>query len=91
MQGGVSGCPVSWEHLFHSLMMYHENLRRDVPSADFTQYRHPPIRGITQRELEGLTAFLQLLTTITTWVTPTHTHTHAHTFTDLIISMLIAN
>ncbi|XP_053478778.1 nuclear pore complex protein Nup205 [Ictalurus furcatus] len=67
LQGGVSGCPVSWEHLFHSLMLYHENLRRDVPSADFTQYRHPPIRGITQRELEGLTAFLQLLTTITTW------------------------
>ncbi|XP_065139571.1 nuclear pore complex protein Nup205 [Paramisgurnus dabryanus] len=66
-QGGVSGSVVSWEHLFHSLMLYHENLRRDVPSADSTQYRHPPMRGITQRELEGLTAFLQLLTTIITW------------------------
>ncbi|XP_052387324.1 nuclear pore complex protein Nup205-like [Carassius gibelio] len=31
-------------------------------------YRHPPTRGITQRELEGLTTFLQLLTTIITWV-----------------------
>ncbi|KAF4101210.1 nuclear pore complex protein Nup205 isoform X1 [Onychostoma macrolepis] len=66
-QAGVSGSVVSWEHFFHSLMLYHENLRRDVPSADSTQYRHPPIRGITQRELEGLTAFLQLLTTIITW------------------------
>ncbi|KAL1257028.1 hypothetical protein QQF64_012573 [Cirrhinus molitorella] len=66
-QAGVSGSLVSWEHFFHSLMMYHENLRRDVPSADSMQYRHPPIRGITQRELEGLTAFLQLLTTIITW------------------------
>uniref|UniRef100_A0A8C2A090 Nucleoporin 205 n=2 Tax=Cyprinus carpio TaxID=7962 RepID=A0A8C2A090_CYPCA len=66
-QAGVSGSVVSWEHFFHSLMLYHENLRRDVPSADSMQYRHPPIRGITQRELEGLTAFLQLLTTIITW------------------------
>ncbi|CAM4580827.1 unnamed protein product [Leuciscus chuanchicus] len=66
-QAGVSGSLVSWEHFFHSLMLYHENLRRDVPNADSTQYRHPPIRGITQRELEGLTAFLQLLTTIITW------------------------
>ena len=72
LQGGVSGSPVSWEHLFHSLMLYHENLRRDVPSADSTQYRHPPIRGITQRELDGLTAFLQLLTTIVTWVKCMH-------------------
>ncbi|XP_030645807.1 nuclear pore complex protein Nup205 [Chanos chanos] len=67
LQGAVSGSPVSWEHFFHSLMMYHENLRRDVPSADASHYRHPPIRGITQRELEGLTSFLQLLTTIITW------------------------
>ncbi|KAI2653433.1 Nuclear pore complex protein Nup205 [Labeo rohita] len=66
-QAGVSGSLVSWEHFFHSLMLYHENLRRDVPSADSTQYRHPPMRGITQRELDGLTAFLQLLTTIITW------------------------
>ncbi|KAK7151895.1 hypothetical protein R3I94_008282 [Phoxinus phoxinus] len=66
-QAGVSGSLVSWEHFFHSLMLYHENLRRDVPNADSTQYRHPPIRGITQRELDGLTAFLQLLTTIITW------------------------
>ncbi|XP_067246200.1 nuclear pore complex protein Nup205 [Chanodichthys erythropterus] len=66
-QVGVSGSLVSWEHFFHSLMLYHENLRRDVPNADSTQYRHPPIRGITQRELDGLTAFLQLLTTIITW------------------------
>ncbi|XP_051513137.1 nuclear pore complex protein Nup205-like isoform X2 [Myxocyprinus asiaticus] len=66
-QGGVSGSLVSWEHFFHSLMLYHENLRRDVPSVDSMQYRHLPIRGITQRELEGLTAFLQLVTTIITW------------------------
>lgn len=65
---GVSGSPVSWEHFFHSLMLYHENLRRDLPNLDTTQYRHPPLRGITQRELEGLTSFFQLLTTIITWV-----------------------
>ncbi|XP_068168784.1 nuclear pore complex protein Nup205 isoform X1 [Antennarius striatus] len=64
---GVSGSPVSWEHFFHSLMLYHENLRRDIPNPDATQYRHPPPRGITQRELEGLTSFLQLLTTVITW------------------------
>lgn len=65
---GVSGSPVSWEHFFHSLMLYHENLRRDFPNPDAAQYRHPPLRGITQRELDGLTSFLQLLTTIITWV-----------------------
>uniref|UniRef100_A0A8C3GAA1 Nucleoporin 205 n=1 Tax=Cyclopterus lumpus TaxID=8103 RepID=A0A8C3GAA1_CYCLU len=64
---GVSGSPVSWEHFFHSLMLYHENLRRDFPNPDASQYRHPSLRGITQRELEGLTSFLQLLTTIITW------------------------
>uniref|UniRef100_A0A671U6I7 Nucleoporin 205 n=1 Tax=Sparus aurata TaxID=8175 RepID=A0A671U6I7_SPAAU len=64
---GVSGSPVSWEHFFHSLMLYHENLRRDFPNPDAAQYRHPPIRGITQREMEGLTSFFQLLTTIITW------------------------
>uniref|UniRef100_A0A3Q2CDR8 Nucleoporin 205 n=1 Tax=Cyprinodon variegatus TaxID=28743 RepID=A0A3Q2CDR8_CYPVA len=64
---GASGSPVSWEHFFHSLMLYHENLRRDLPNPDSAQYRHPPLRGITQRELEGLTAFLQLLTAIITW------------------------
>uniref|UniRef100_A0AAX7SW50 Nucleoporin 205 n=1 Tax=Astatotilapia calliptera TaxID=8154 RepID=A0AAX7SW50_ASTCA len=65
--GGVSGSPVSWEHFFHSLMLYHENLRRDLPNPDSAHYRHPPLRGITQREMEGLTSFLQLLTTIITW------------------------
>uniref|UniRef100_A0A8C4NPY6 Nucleoporin 205 n=1 Tax=Dicentrarchus labrax TaxID=13489 RepID=A0A8C4NPY6_DICLA len=65
--GGVSGSPVSWEHFFHSLMLYHENLRRDFPNPDAAQYRHPPLRGITQRELDGLTSFFQLLTTIITW------------------------
>lgn len=65
---GVSGSPVSWEHFFHSLMLYHENLRRDLPNPDAVQYRHPPLRGITQRELEGLTSFLQLLTKIISWV-----------------------
>lgn len=49
-------------------MLYHENLRRDLPNPDAAQYRHPPLRGITQRELEGLTSFLQLLTAIITWV-----------------------
>uniref|UniRef100_A0A668A7E8 Nucleoporin 205 n=1 Tax=Myripristis murdjan TaxID=586833 RepID=A0A668A7E8_9TELE len=66
-ENGVAGSPVSWEHFFHSLMLYHENLRRDLPNPDTSHYRHPPLRGITQRELEGLTAFLQLLTTIVTW------------------------
>ncbi|XP_077424154.1 nuclear pore complex protein Nup205 [Vanacampus margaritifer] len=64
---GVAGCPVSWEHFFHSLMLYHENLRRDLPNPDAVHYRHPSLRGITQRELEGLTSFLQLLTTVITW------------------------
>ncbi|XP_029697676.1 nuclear pore complex protein Nup205 [Takifugu rubripes] len=64
---GVSGSPVSWEHFFHSLILYHESLRRDIPNPDATQYRHPPLRGITHREQEGLTSFLQLLTTIVTW------------------------
>ncbi|KAF6731284.1 Nuclear pore complex protein Nup205 [Oryzias melastigma] len=64
---GVSGSPVSWEHFFHSLMLYHENLRRDLPNPDAAQFRHPPLRGITQRELEALTSFLQLLATIITW------------------------
>ncbi|KAJ8269075.1 hypothetical protein COCON_G00116820 [Conger conger] len=67
LQGAAASSPVSWEHFFQSLMLYHENLRRDLPSADTSQYRHPPLRGITQRELDGLTAFLQLLTTIVTW------------------------
>lgn len=62
---------MSWEHFFHSLMLYHENLRRDLPNPDAAHYRHLPLRGITQREMEGLTAFLQLLTTIITWVRPT--------------------
>ncbi|XP_076125635.1 nuclear pore complex protein Nup205 [Alosa pseudoharengus] len=63
----LQGSTVSWEHFFHSLMLYHENLRRDVPSAHAPQYRHTPIRGITQREMDGLTSFMQLLTTIITW------------------------
>ncbi|KAI1888548.1 hypothetical protein AGOR_G00186300 [Albula goreensis] len=67
LQGAAASSPVSWEHFFQSLMLYHENLRRDLPSADTAQYRHPPLRGITQRELDGLTSFLQLLTTIVTW------------------------
>ena len=71
---GVSGSPVSWEHFFHSLMLYHENLRRDLPNPDAAHYRHPPLRGITQRELDGLTSFLQLLTTIITWVRYTIHH-----------------
>ncbi|XP_056137198.1 nuclear pore complex protein Nup205 [Lampris incognitus] len=64
---GVAGSPVSWEHFFHSLMLYHENLRRDLPNPDTLHYRHPPLRGITHRELEGLTCFLEVLTTIITW------------------------
>uniref|UniRef100_A0A8C5ERR3 Nucleoporin 205 n=1 Tax=Gouania willdenowi TaxID=441366 RepID=A0A8C5ERR3_GOUWI len=63
----VSGNPVSWEHFFHSLMLYHENLRRDLPNLDAAHYRHMHLRGITQRELDGLTSFLQLLTTIISW------------------------
>ncbi|TWW76544.1 Nuclear pore complex protein [Takifugu flavidus] len=69
---GVSGSPVSWEHFFHSLILYHESLRRDIPNPDATQYRHPPLRGITHREQEGLTSFLQLLTTIVTWAEILH-------------------
>uniref|UniRef100_A0A452RL61 Nucleoporin 205 n=1 Tax=Ursus americanus TaxID=9643 RepID=A0A452RL61_URSAM len=62
-----SGSPVSWEHFFHSLMLYHEHLRKDLPSADSVQYRHLPSRGITQKEQDGLIAFLQLTSTIITW------------------------
>ncbi|XP_038608368.1 nuclear pore complex protein Nup205 isoform X2 [Tachyglossus aculeatus] len=64
---GASGSPVSWEHFFHSLMLYHEHLRKDLPSADSVQYRHLPLRGITQKEQDGLIAFLQLTTSIITW------------------------
>ncbi|XP_051886493.1 nuclear pore complex protein Nup205 [Pristis pectinata] len=63
----VGGNPVSWEHFFHSLMLYHEHLRRDIPSTDTIQYRHMPLRGITQREMDGLIAFLQLTATIVSW------------------------
>ncbi|XP_039625995.1 nuclear pore complex protein Nup205 isoform X3 [Polypterus senegalus] len=63
----VGSSPVSWEHFFHSLMLYHENLRRDLPSADTSQYRHLSLRGITQRELDGLIGFLQLTSTIVKW------------------------
>ncbi|XP_048463946.1 nuclear pore complex protein Nup205 [Rhincodon typus] len=63
----VGGNPVSWEHFFHSLMLYHEHLRRDIPSTDTIQYRHMPLRGITQREMDGLIAFLQLTGTIVKW------------------------
>ncbi|CAL8262242.1 unnamed protein product [Merluccius merluccius] len=65
---GVAASAVSWEHFFHSLMLYHENLRRDMPNPDAAaHYRQPPTRGITQREMDGLTSFLELLTTIITW------------------------
>uniref|UniRef100_A0A8C9EA53 Nucleoporin 205 n=1 Tax=Phocoena sinus TaxID=42100 RepID=A0A8C9EA53_PHOSS len=64
---GAGGSPVSWEHFFHSLMLYHEHLRKDLPSADSVQYRHLPSRGITQKEQDGLIAFLQLTSTIITW------------------------
>lgn len=65
---GAGGSPVSWEHFFHSLLLYHEHLRKDLPSADSVQYRHLPSRGITQKEQDGLIAFLQLTSTIITWV-----------------------
>ncbi|XP_037243609.1 nuclear pore complex protein Nup205 [Falco biarmicus] len=64
---GAGGSPVSWEHFFHSLMLYHEHLRKDLPSADSVQYRHLPLRGITQKEQDGLIAFLQLTTVIVNW------------------------
>ncbi|KYO17521.1 nuclear pore complex protein Nup205 [Alligator mississippiensis] len=64
---GAGGSPVSWEHFFHSLMLYHEHLRKDLPSADSVQYRHLPLRGITQKEQDGLIAFLRLTTTIVKW------------------------
>ncbi|KAM6437649.1 nuclear pore complex protein Nup205 [Liasis olivaceus] len=64
---GAGGSPVSWEHFFHSLMLYHEHLRKDLPSADSIQYRHLPLRGITQKEQDGLIAFLQLTKTIVKW------------------------
>ncbi|XP_040294299.1 nuclear pore complex protein Nup205 isoform X3 [Bufo bufo] len=59
-----AGSPVSWDHFFHSLMLYYEHLRKDVPSSDIVHQRHPPLRGITQREMDGLVAFLQLTTTV---------------------------
>ena len=49
-------------------MLYHEHLRKDLPSADSVQYRHLPLRGITQKEQDGLIAFLQLTTVIVNWV-----------------------
>ncbi|KAH0510127.1 Nuclear pore complex protein Nup205 [Microtus ochrogaster] len=64
---GAGGSPVSWEHFFQSLLLYHEHLRKDLPSADSVQYRHLPSRGITQKEQDGLIAFLQLTSTIITW------------------------
>ncbi|XP_021268252.1 nuclear pore complex protein Nup205 [Numida meleagris] len=64
---GAGGSPVSWEHFFHSLMLYHEHLRKDLPSADSVQYRHLPLRGITQKEQDGLIAFLQLTTVTVNW------------------------
>ncbi|CAI5785815.1 pore complex Nup205 [Podarcis lilfordi] len=64
---GAGGSPVSWEHFFHSLMLYHEHLRKDLPSADSIQYRHLPLRGITQKEQDGLISFLQLTETIVKW------------------------
>ncbi|KAG9466567.1 hypothetical protein GDO78_016409 [Eleutherodactylus coqui] len=62
-----AGSPVSWDHFFHSLMLYHEHLRRDIPSTDLIHQRHPPLRGITQREMDGLVAFLQVTTTVIEW------------------------
>ncbi|XP_069822932.1 nuclear pore complex protein Nup205 [Dendropsophus ebraccatus] len=62
-----AGSPVSWDHFFHSLMLYHEHLRRDLPSTDVIHQRHPPLRGITQREMDGLLSFLQLATTVIEW------------------------
>ncbi|XP_026504651.1 nuclear pore complex protein Nup205 [Terrapene carolina triunguis] len=64
---GTGGSPVSWEHFFRSLMLYHEHLRKDLPSADSVQYRPLPLRGITQKEQDGLISFLQLTTTIVKW------------------------
>ncbi|XP_048356596.1 nuclear pore complex protein Nup205 [Sphaerodactylus townsendi] len=64
---GAGGSPVSWEHFFHSLMLYHEHLRKDLPSADSIQYRHLSLRGITQKEQDGLIAFLELTNTIVKW------------------------
>ncbi|KAL7982496.1 hypothetical protein Chor_010094, partial [Crotalus horridus] len=68
---GAGGSPVSWEHFFHSLMLYHEHLRKDLPSAESIQYRHLPLRGITQKEQDGLIAFLQLTKTIVKWILQT--------------------
>ncbi|XP_075066511.1 nuclear pore complex protein Nup205 isoform X3 [Mixophyes fleayi] len=63
----AGGSPVSWEHFFHSLMLYNEQLRRDLPSTDSIHHRHPPLRGITQREMDGLIAYLQLTSTVIEW------------------------
>ncbi|XP_029472832.1 nuclear pore complex protein Nup205 isoform X2 [Rhinatrema bivittatum] len=63
----AGGSSVSWEHFFHSLMLYHEHLRRDLPNTDTVHQRHLPLRGITQREQDGLIAYLQLTTTIVKW------------------------
>ncbi|KAM9311505.1 nuclear pore complex protein Nup205 [Gastrophryne carolinensis] len=63
----AGGSPVSWDHFFHSLGLYHEHLRRDLPSPESIHQRHPPLRGITQREMDGLIACLQLTTTVVEW------------------------
>ncbi|XP_068134073.1 nuclear pore complex protein Nup205 isoform X2 [Hyperolius riggenbachi] len=61
------GSPVSWDHFFNSLRLYHEHLRRDMPNTDSLHQRHPPMRGIIQREMDGLIACLQLITTVIEW------------------------
>nr|XP_033813775.1 nuclear pore complex protein Nup205 isoform X3 [Geotrypetes seraphini] len=63
----TGGSPVSWEHFFHSLMLYHEHLRRDMPSTDTLHQRHLPLRGIIQREQDGLIAYLHLTATVVKW------------------------
>ncbi len=62
--GGQSGT-VSWDHFFTSMNQYYTELRQEVPVAsDMAHiYRHK-IRGITQQEIEGLCAVLELTRTI---------------------------
>uniref|UniRef100_A0A8C5QUY0 Nucleoporin 205 n=1 Tax=Leptobrachium leishanense TaxID=445787 RepID=A0A8C5QUY0_9ANUR len=85
---GAGGSQVSWDHFFFSLMLYHEQLRRDLPSADTLHQRHPLFRGITQRELEGLVSFLQLTTVIIEWSESARLALYEHTQWMPVVAML---
>ncbi|XP_013384593.1 nuclear pore complex protein Nup205 [Lingula anatina] len=59
--GGGHASTVSWDHFFLSLNQYYSSLRQEVVTSVETSHIPKPIpRNITQQELEGLIAVLQL-------------------------------